>query len=149
MTTSNDVRTPAINVQVLNANGTAANTTNTRVFVTSADSGCTQSWSNLTIANKSYGGTTYPSVLNEPGFPYGRYKLCAQATPTAGPHGHADVRASGAWSDNGTSAVTETSSNRVDETVSDTSAGGTPLTPPATATNGAVRIKLTRNGVCH
>jgi hypothetical protein len=148
MGTTNDIRTPSINVQVLNASGSVASTSTTKVFVASADSGCSQSWSNLAISNPTYGGIQYPSVLTEPGFPYGTYRLCAQASAT-GPHGHADVRSGGVWSDNGTSVLNESTNPATNEVVSNTAAGGTPLTPPATATNGAVRIKMTRSGACH
>jgi hypothetical protein len=148
MGSTNDIRVPAINVQVLNASGSVASTTNTRVFATSADSGCTQSWSNLTIANKVYASVTYNSVLNEPGFPYGSYRLCAQAS-TTGPHGHADVRSGGVWSDNGTSVLNESTNPATNEVVPNRAPGGTPLTPPATATDGAVRIRMTRSGPCH
>jgi hypothetical protein len=148
MTTANDIRVPSINVQVINMDGTAASTSTTKVVVTSADSGCSQSWSNLAISNKAYGSTTYPSVLTEPGFPYGNYKVCAQLTST-GPHGRADLRAAGVWSDTtGTTPVLETSANRIDETVPNTAMGGTPPTPPAATTNGAVRIRLSRTGPC-
>jgi hypothetical protein len=142
MTTSNDIRMPSINVQVLNAAGTAVN--GMTVIIKTADSGCTNTFPNQVTATKTYGATAYTGVLPEPGFPYGTYKLCAQNS-TGTIHGHADVRSSLGWTDSGTSVVAETTSNRVDEVVSNTSSAGTPT---STSTTGSVRIRMTRSGPC-
>jgi Tfp pilus assembly protein PilV len=142
MTTANDIRVPSINVQVINTSGSAVN--GATVFIKTNDSGCTNTFPSQVTTSKTYGTTTYNGVLPEPGFPYGTYKLCAQASST-GPHGHADLRGSFSWTDNGTSVVAETSTNRVDEVISNTSSGGTPT---STSTAGSVRIRLTRSGPC-
>ncbi|HEX3278483.1 MAG TPA: hypothetical protein VHR40_08175 [Thermoleophilaceae bacterium] len=149
MTTSNDVRMPSINVQVVNAAGTAvSNTTPATVIVKTADGGCTNTFPTQTTTSKTYGSTTYTATLPEPGFPYGTYRVCAQATATAGPHGHADIYNSttGGYDAKSTSTVAaETSTNRVDDLVSNTTAAGNTATP---STNGHIRIRLNRNGIC-
>jgi hypothetical protein len=75
-------------------------------------------------------------VLQQPGFPYGRYTLCAQRTVgTTTTHGHADVRSY----DNNSSAHT-------DETVVNTAAGGNAVGFNST---GSVRIWLKHSAPCH
>jgi type II secretory pathway pseudopilin PulG len=149
MTTSNDVRVPSINVQVVTASGSAvSNTTPATVIVKTADSGCTNTFPTQTTTSKTYGTTTYTATLPEPGFPYGTYRICAQTSPTAGPHGHADIYNSftGGYDAKSTSTVAaETATNRVDDLVSNTAAGGNSATP---STNGHIRIRLNRSGVC-
>jgi Tfp pilus assembly protein PilV len=149
MTTANDIRVPSINIQVVNAAGTAvSNTTPATVIVKTADSGCTNTFPTQTTTSKTYGTTTYTATLPEPGFPYGTYRICAQATATAGPHGHADIYNSvtGGYDAKSTSTVAaETSTNRVDDLVSNTIAAGNSPTP---STNGHIRIRLNRSGVC-
>jgi Tfp pilus assembly protein PilV len=148
MTTANDIRVPSINVQVIKASdGSAVN--GATVKITSADTGCTQTFPTQVTAAKTYGTTTYQAVLPEPGFPYGKYRFCAEATiSTVQQHGYADVRSFGAWSDSGTSLLNEATNPAVNEVVSNTAAGGTPAPPPTTAVDGAVRIRMTRQGLC-
>lgn len=60
------VRMPAINVRVTDSSGALLN--NARVFVTPADSGCSQTFPfRLTTAG----------VLTDHGYPFGRYNVCA------------------------------------------------------------------------
>lgn len=144
MTTANDIRVPSINVQVVNAAGTAV--TGATVIIKTADSGCTTTFPNQVTASKTYGATTYTGTLPEPGFPYGTYRVCAQASAAAGPHGHADIYTAGAYDAKSTSTVSnETAANRVDDLVSNTAAGGNSATP---STTGHIRIRLNRNGIC-
>jgi hypothetical protein len=146
MTSANDIRVPSINVQVVNASATAV--TGATVKITSADGGCTNTFPNQVTASKTYGTTTYTGTLPEPGFPYGTYRICAQATATAGPHGHADIYSgtTPSYDAKSTSTVAaETSTNRVDDLVSNTAAGGNSATP---STVGHIRIRLNRTGVC-
>jgi hypothetical protein len=145
MTSANDIRVPSINVQVIKASdGSAFN--GATVKITSADSGCTQTFPTQVTQAKTYGSTTYQGVLPEPGFPYGNYRLCGQATISGTPqHGYADRRVAGAWSDNGTTLLNEATNPAVNEVVPNTSAGGTQA---SMSTDGAVRIRMTRQGLC-
>jgi hypothetical protein len=142
MTTSNDLRVPSINLQVVNAAGTAV--TGATVIIKTGD-GCTNTFPNQVTASKLYGTTTYTGTLPEPGFPYGTYRICAQATPTAGPHGHADIYSSGYDAKSTSTTAAETSTNRVDDLVPNLTPGGNSPTP---STNGHIRIRLNRSGVC-
>jgi hypothetical protein len=146
MGAANDIRVPSVNLQVVNASGTAV--TGATVKITSADSGCTNTFANQVTASKTYGSTTYTGTLPDPGFPYGTYRICAQATATAGPHGHADIYSGSTPSYDAKSTSTvaaETSANRVDDLVSNTTAGENSATP---STVGHIRIRLNRSGVC-
>jgi Tfp pilus assembly protein PilV len=146
MTTTNDVRVPSINLQVITASGSAvSNTTPATVIVKTADTGCTNTFPTQTTTSKTYGTTTYTATLPEPGFPYGTYRVCAQATATAGPHGHADIYSTGYDIKSTSTVAAETTTNRVDDPVSNTAAGGNTATP---STNGHIRIRLNRSGVC-
>jgi hypothetical protein len=135
------VRVPAINVRVVQANGTTA-VNNARVFVTTADSGCTNVFPFQASANVN----GISGSLSEPGYPYGTYRICAQTTATAGPHGHADVYAGGYDSRSTSTIANETSTNLVNDVVSNVLRDGNSTN---TTTNGAIRIRLNRNGVCH
>jgi hypothetical protein len=121
------------------------NTTPATVIVKTADTGCTNTFPTQTTTSKTYGTTTYTATLPEPGFPYGTYRVCAQATATAGPHGHADIYSTGYDIKSTSTVAAETATNRVDDPVSNTAAGGNTATP---STNGHIRIRLNRSGVC-
>jgi type II secretory pathway pseudopilin PulG len=139
--TTPKVRVPAINVRVVAANGSTA-VNGARVFVTTADTGCTNTFPFQASANVN----GINGSLSEPGFPYGTYRICAQTTATAGPHGHADVYAGGYDSRSTSTVANETTTNLVNDVVSNTNANGNTT---STTTNGAIRIRLNRNGVCH
>jgi type II secretory pathway pseudopilin PulG len=138
--TTPKVRVPAINVRVVSASGSAVN--GARVFVTTADAGCTNTFPLQLSANVN----GISGSLSEPGFPYGTYRICAQTSATAGPHGHADVYASGYDSRSTSTIANETSTNLVNDVVSNNNANGNTT---STTTNGAIRIRLNRNGLCH
>ncbi len=139
MTSASDIRVPSINIRVVAANGTTA-VNNAKVFIKTADGCATTYPTQLTATANGITGS-----LPQPGYPYGSYKICAQTTATAGPHGHADVYAGG-YSGLSTSTISnESGSNRVDDTVVNNNAGGNSTN---TTTNGAIRIRLNRNGVC-
>ena len=141
LTTGNDIRMPSINVRVVtNANVLVSATPFATVIVKTNDAGCTNTFANQTS------NTT--GAMPEPGFPYGSYKICAQRTVGGvTSHGRADVYNGGYDTlNNGTGApVAETGSNRVDDTVFNTTAAGNPTN---TTTNGAIQVKLNRTGVC-
>jgi type II secretory pathway pseudopilin PulG len=139
-TQSVTARVPSINIHVVRANGSTAGT-NARVFIKSAD-GCSTTYPFQTSANTTAGGS---AALPEPGFPYGSYRLCAQTSATAGPHGHADVRLSSGYDSRSGALANETSSNRVDDVVENFSPNGNPTNANST---GAIRIRLNRNNVC-
>ena len=139
MGAANDIRLPSINIRVVAANGTTA-VNNAKVVFKTAD-GCASTYpTQLTATANGIAGS-----LPLPGFPYGSYKICAQTTATAGPHGHADVYVGGYNSLSTSTVSNETSSNRVDDTVLNTSPGGNTTT---TTVDGAIRIRLNRNGIC-
>jgi hypothetical protein len=123
------------------ANGSTA-VNNARVFVTTADAGCANTFPVQLSANVN----GINGSLSEPGFPYGTYRICAQQSASAGPHGHADVYAGGYDSRSTSTVANETSSNLVNDVVSNTNANGNTT---STNSNGAVRIRLNRNGTCH
>ncbi|MBA3262581.1 MAG: type II secretion system protein [Thermoleophilaceae bacterium] len=132
------VRVPSINVGVVDAAGTPLN--GAAVFVETADSGCANTFPTQTAATAN--GIT--GSLPEPGFPYGTYRICAQASVT-GPHGHADFYAGGYDAKSTSTVATETPANRVDDLVSNTNPAGNTT---STTTNGAIRIRLNRNNAC-
>jgi hypothetical protein len=95
MTTANDIRLPSINLRVINNTTTGAGVNGASVFIYPLDTTvCNNRWptAQVTVAKQyttSTGGTiTYQGALPEPGFPYGKYRLCAQA---GGKRGFADV----------------------------------------------------------
>ena len=90
MTTANDIRMPSINVQRRQRQRQRARHGRHGHRSRRADGGCTNTFPNQVTASKTT-STTYRRTMPEPGFPYGTYKICAQATATAGPHGHADI----------------------------------------------------------
>jgi Tfp pilus assembly protein PilV len=144
MNTTNDIRMPSINVRVVtNANVLVSASPFATVKVTTNDAGCTNTFANQT-SNAS-------GAMPLPGHPYGSYKICAERTVTGTPnvtsHGRADVYNGGYDTlNNGTGApVAETVSNKVDDTVFNTTAAGNPT---STTTNGAIQIKLNRTGPC-
>jgi hypothetical protein len=150
------IRVPSINIRVVNAAASAA-VNGATVFVKTADA-CTTTYSSQTSATTTTGGA---GALPEPGFPYGSYKICAQNTVSGvTSHGHADVRSSFGYSSlhTTTSAVAETATNLVDETVVSSSASGTPAlfanpiypsTPIQPGSTGSIMIRLDRTGACH
>jgi Tfp pilus assembly protein PilV len=129
-------RVPSINVRVTDGNGT--NAVNAATVKIKSDDGCPTSYASQyqTSAAVTYGSTTLQGALPEPGFPYGRYKLCAEKAnfPTTGVtrHGHADVRPFA-------------NSGHVDEQVPNTAANGNTTN---FNTNGAIRLRLNQNGPC-
>jgi Tfp pilus assembly protein PilV len=142
------VRVPAINVRVVQVNGTTVQA-GAVVTIKTAD-GCAMTFpaqlsnSATPVAPLTAGG------LPQPGFPYGTYKICAQATvSSAMRHGHADVRtgsSTGSYdAKQTTSYANETVANRVDDTVSNTNANGNTTSDTA---QGAIRLWLNRNGPC-
>ena len=102
----------------------------TTVFIKTAD-GCATTYPSQTIVNNPTTGGGLAS-LPEPGFPYGSYKLCAQRTlsgvttprPRRPAHGNR-LRRSTTRSQTSTVAA-ETAANRVDDTIVNTNANGTP-----------------------
>jgi hypothetical protein len=144
MTASNDIRMPSINVRIVKSDNTLVSASPfATVKVTTNDAGCTNTFANQT-SNTS-------GAMPSPGFPYGSYKICAERTVTGTPnvtsHGRADIYNGGYDALNaGTGApVAETVSNKVDDTVFNTTAAGNPTN---TTTNGAIQIKLNRTGPC-
>ena len=128
--TVSTVRLPSINLVVYQVNGTTVQS-NATVTVKSADSGCTQTFP--TQLSSSTG------VLPLPGYPYGKYTICAFSGTR---FGRADIRASGAWDSRQTTTVaTETSTNKIDDTVINTAAAGNTTSQ---TTNGAIKIQLNR-----
>jgi hypothetical protein len=138
MTTANDIRVPSINVRIVTS-GTGsppAGFNGATIFVYSADSGCATTFPTQTSASKTYGSTTYPGAIPEPGFPYGNYKVCAQRTVTGvTTHGHADVLPY---------AATTTHPN---ETVVNTNPAGNAA--DYTTTGSSIRILINQSGACH
>ena len=161
LTTSPKIRVPSINLRVLTANaGAAVPATSpfTTVFVKPAD-GCATTYPGQNVATTTTGGL---ASLPKPGYPYGTYKLCAQRTVSGvTTHGHADQRTgsgSGAYDTRQTNtAVAETATNRIDDTISNTNANGVPAlssnpiypnTPVQPNSNGSIIIRLNRSGAC-
>jgi Tfp pilus assembly protein PilV len=67
---ANDIRLPAINVKVVSAtSGTAINAATVKVYT--ADTGCTNVFPSQT--------TNTSGLLPLPGYPYGKYTICAQS----------------------------------------------------------------------
>jgi hypothetical protein len=128
-------RVPSINLRVTDSGGTTA-VNGATVKIKTAD-GCSTTYPSQTSAAATYGSTTFQGALPEPGFPYGKYQLCAQKAnfPTAGvtTHGHADVN------------PYVSASSHVDEVVSNTAPNGN-----ATGFNstGAIRLRLNQTGPC-
>jgi Tfp pilus assembly protein PilV len=78
-TAANDIRLPAINVRVVSSStGTAISNATVKVY--SADAGCTNTFPTQ--------ATNTSGVLPLPGYPYGKYTMCAQFN---GKRGWADV----------------------------------------------------------
>jgi hypothetical protein len=163
LVTSPRLRVNSINIRVLTANGGAvvpATSPFTTVFVKSAD-GCSTTYPSQNVGTNTTTGGGLGS-LPKPGFPHGSYKLCAQRTVSGvTTHGHADQRtgsSSGAYDTRQTStAVAETATNRVDDTIVNTNPNGVPAfsanpiypnTPVLPATNGSIIIRLNRTGPC-
>jgi type II secretory pathway pseudopilin PulG len=156
ITTSPKIRVPSINIRVVNAGASAA-VTGATVFVTTAD-GCATTYPSQVTANTTTTTGGGVGALPAPGYPYGSYRICAQSSGT-GPHGHADIRASGSYDSRQTSTVVaETGTNLVNDTVASTNAAGTPAfaanpiypaTPILPGTNGAIIVRLNRSGPCH
>jgi hypothetical protein len=166
--TNPDLRVPSINIRVIRADGVAmpvavpptAATPATTVFIKTAD-GCATTYPSQTIVNNPTTGGGL-ATLPEPGFPYGSYKLCAQRTLSGvTTHGHADQRTGtspGTYDAKSTSTVAaETATNRVDDTIVNTTATGTPTiaanpiypaTPALPATLNSIIIRLNRTGPC-
>jgi type II secretory pathway pseudopilin PulG len=166
--TNPDLRVPSINIRVIRDDGAVmpvavpptAAIPATTVFIKTAD-GCATTYPPQTIVNNPSTGGGLAS-LPEPGFPYGTYKLCAQRTLSGVTrHGHADQRTgagSGIYDAKSTSAVpAETAANRVDDTIVNTTATGTPTiaanpiypaAPALPGTNGSIIIRLNRTGPC-
>jgi hypothetical protein len=97
------------------------------MVIKSADTGCNNTFTNQTSNNVTYGSTTYAGALPEPGFPYGQYTICAQRTVSGNVrHAFADV-------------YPFSSSNTVNETVNNNTAGGN---TPSFNVAGSIRIYL-------
>jgi hypothetical protein len=146
LTNGPKVRVPAINLRVVQVNGTTIQP-GAVVTIRTAD-GCA-----MTFPTQSSNGTS-PSApltaggLPQPGFPYGSYKICAQAT-VGGQlrHGHADVRTGSGYDSRSTNSYqNENATNLVDDTVLNTNPNGNQTTDNQ---QGAIRLRLNRNGGCH
>jgi hypothetical protein len=74
--------TPSINLRVTTNTSTSSPTyyNGATIVIKSADSGCTNTFATQTSSSVTYGSTTYTGTLPDPGFPYGRYTICAQRT---------------------------------------------------------------------
>ncbi len=131
LTTSNKLRVPSINIRVVTSSSTSgsgpAGVNGATVIIKSDDSGCANVFPNQT--------TNSSGALPQPGFPYGRYRLCAQRTVSGTTtHGHADIR------------PYSTSTGDTNEQIVNTAAAGNPV---AFNTTGAIRLWLNRSGACH
>ena len=159
---SSRIWTPSINIRVLNAGGTAVPTTTTTIFVTTAD-GCSTTYPSQTMTNTTTTTGGGVGAMPEPGFPYGSYKICAQTTISGTTtHGHADQRTGtspGSYDSRQTSsAVAETATNLVNDTIVNNAQAGVPniaanpiypATPILPAQLNSIIIRLNRNGACH
>jgi type II secretory pathway pseudopilin PulG len=142
------VRVPAINVRVLQVDGTTLQA-GAVITVKTAD-GCAMTFPTQLSNSAAPAAPLTPAGMPQPGFPYGTYKVCAQATVGGSMrHGHADVRTgagTGIYDALSTNAYqNETVSNRVDDTVSNTTAAGNTTSDTVL---GSIRLRLNRNGVC-
>jgi Tfp pilus assembly protein PilV len=123
MTTANDIRVPSINIRVVSTTAGATYTTGASVYIYPADVGCTNRWTTPQTSNAS-------GAMPEPGFPYGKYTLCATA---GGKRGFADQ-------------YPYTNTTTVNETISNNKAAGNSAT--YAATTDPIRIYLGTTGTC-
>jgi hypothetical protein len=150
LTTTPRIRVPAINLRVVQLNGTTVQD-NATVYVQPADAACAATTTYPTqlsnTATPPAGLTT--GGLPQPGFPYGTYKICAETmVSTEWKHGHADVRTGTTpfYDAKSTNVYeNETAANLVNDTVSNTSANGNPT---ADDQLGSIRVRINRNGRC-
>jgi hypothetical protein len=143
------VRVPAINVRVVQVDGTST-LANATIVVKSNDAGCTTTYPNQLSNSTTATAPLTPAGMPQPGFPYGTYKLCAQATVSGQMrHGHADVRTgagTGAYDTKQTTGYqVEAPANKVDDVVTNFAAAGNTTSDTAL---GAIRLWLNKNGPC-
>jgi hypothetical protein len=129
MTSANDIRLPSINIRVVSSQTGSPPTAvaSATVNVYSADSGCTNRFPTQ-LTNSS-------GAIPLPGYPYGKYTICAQGTVGGvAKRGYADVNAGG--------TTPYSSSTTVNDTVNNFIPGGNTTTY---ANTGFVRIYLGTN----
>jgi Tfp pilus assembly protein PilV len=139
LTGSNRLRLPSINVRVVTSSSTTSpgptGVNGATMVITSANSGCGNVFPTQTSSAMTYGTTTLQGALQQPGFPYGSYRICAQRTVSGvTTHGHADRP-----------GYNNTSSSDTNEVVPNNTAGGNNLT----FGSGLIRIWIHTNGPCH
>jgi Tfp pilus assembly protein PilV len=149
LATNPKIRVPAINLRVVQVNGTTVQA-GAVVTVKTAD-GCAMTFPTQSSNTATPTAPLTAGGLPQPGFPYGTYRICAQATVSGQlRHGHADRRTgtgTGIYDAKSTNAYqTETAANLVDDPIPNTNPNGNAT---ADNQNGAIRVRLNRQGACH